>query len=241
MNEHRDPKTGAGVPHRIELRVIDLQARAVRLFDGKTEALGDFANTDRPGFHVGFELGDSLLRPAGPDVSEVDSGEDSDAVLGFWIRIHGGHRAHNAIARHVVGGDHHADVQRVELRDQPGDRLWRVEQSLRMPVIIDRRVLGALHHVHRGDEGRVRTVVHDARRGELRCHATARANLRHSWWAALTGGNRHAASRALPAAARGCPLSSTRRVLGEHDSRREYAGDEQQQRATSQRATHGNS
>ena len=52
------------LPDRIELGIVELQARAVGLLDGQAEVLHDLAEAERAGLDVGFEL---LRRSSGPN------------------------------------------------------------------------------------------------------------------------------------------------------------------------------
>ena len=81
VDEHRKLEPRARVPDRIELGIVELEARAVRLLDRQAEALRDLADADRARGDVGLELRDRLLRPARSDVLEVDAGQHAHAVL----------------------------------------------------------------------------------------------------------------------------------------------------------------
>ena len=89
VNEHRQLEPRACVPDRIELRVVDPQTRAVGLLDGEAEALGNFADANRAGGDIGFELLDRLLRPAWSDVLKVDAREHAHAVFHLLRCAHG--------------------------------------------------------------------------------------------------------------------------------------------------------
>ena len=81
VDEHRDVEARRRLPDRIELGVVDLQARAVRLLDAQAERLGDLADADRAGGDVGLELLHGALGPARPDLAEVDAAQDAEAIL----------------------------------------------------------------------------------------------------------------------------------------------------------------
>src|SRR6185295_10440240 len=83
MDEHRQLEPSAGVPHRVELRVVELEPRAIRFARREPESLSDLAHANSAGSNVCLELRDRLLRPAWPDVPKVDSGEHADAILRF--------------------------------------------------------------------------------------------------------------------------------------------------------------
>ena len=71
MHEDRDVESRRSLPDRIELGVIDLETRPVRLLVGETETLGDLAKPKRSGFDVGFELRSSPLPPRSVVFGEV--------------------------------------------------------------------------------------------------------------------------------------------------------------------------
>ena len=143
--------------------------------------------------------------------------------------------ADRAALGQAIGGDHHAHVERVELGDEPVDALGGVEQSLRVAMVVDDRELGALHHVHRRHQRRVRAIVDDARRRELRRLAVARTHLGRARRAALTGLDRGTRGAATTAARR-ASLTSRRRILGERGG-----GDECEERSGQGEAAHSDS
>ena len=67
VNEDRDLQPRSRLPDRIQLGIVQLQARAVGLAGGQAEALHDLANADRAGLDVGFELRRDLLAGPRPD------------------------------------------------------------------------------------------------------------------------------------------------------------------------------
>ena len=125
VDEHRDVEAGRRLPDRIELGVVDLQARAVGLLDVQAEPLGDLADADRAGGDVGLELLHGPLGPARSDLIQVDAAEDAEAIL---VRA-GGDRVERRLEARpdlVVGADQHLDVERVHGRDDAGrsPRAW---------------------------------------------------------------------------------------------------------------------
>ena len=66
VNERRHVEPRERVPQRIDLGIVDLQARAIRLGDAQAELLADFADAERAGLDVGVELLNRLVAPS-PD------------------------------------------------------------------------------------------------------------------------------------------------------------------------------
>ena len=70
----------AGLPDRIELRVVDVQAGAVGLARAEPEVLDDLAEAQRAGLDVGLELRRGALAQPGADALEVDVREHHHPV-----------------------------------------------------------------------------------------------------------------------------------------------------------------
>ena len=87
----------------------------------QAELLADLADADRAGLDVGFELLGRALAPARADVAEVDAGEHAEAIL-VRAGVERRQRAGQPLARHVLGDEHHPQVQRVHHRDDAVDR-----------------------------------------------------------------------------------------------------------------------
>ena len=160
MDEDRNLETGARLPERIEIRIVEMEARAVGLARAQAEALADFADADRARLEVGFELRDGFLRPARSHAREVHAGQHTDAVA---VRAGANHlqRSRQALARDVVGTDHQPQVQAVHRGDERIQPFGRRDQVHRMAVVIDRRELRLRHRVLRRHQGRMRPVVED--------------------------------------------------------------------------------
>src|SRR5262245_35959302 len=101
MDEHRQSESRAGVPDRIELRIVDLQPRAIGLARRQAESLADLTDTNRARGDIRLELRDRLLRPPRSDVAEIDAGEDADAIL-ERRGVDCGHRPLDSLTGHVV-------------------------------------------------------------------------------------------------------------------------------------------
>ncbi len=111
VHEHRDLQARRRLPHRIELRIVELQPRAVGLLVGQAEALHDLADAERAGLDVGLELRGDLLARSGTDVAQVEPGEHHHLAL-VAARRDGVHRRLQSLARRGVGVDHEPEVQR---------------------------------------------------------------------------------------------------------------------------------
>jgi hypothetical protein len=179
VDEHRDVQARAGVPHGIEVGIVDLEERAVGLARSQAERLADLADADGAGFEIGLQLGDRFLRPARSDVAQIDAGQDADTFL-VRRRAERFHHALEVGAGDVVGGDEQPDVQFVECRDQSGNPFGCSEPAACVAVIIDDRKLRLLRRVRRRDQRVPRTVIDDAGRRELRRLTRPRPGHRHS-------------------------------------------------------------
>jgi hypothetical protein len=155
VDEHWQLEPCAGFPDGVEFRIVELQATAVRLARREAETLADLADPDRSRGYVRFELGDRLLRPARTHVVEADAREHAHAVLHFRRRTQRVHHALETVARHVVGSDHHADIQAVERRAESRQAFCRSKQATGVAVEIDGRVLRRPPHIRRRHECRL--------------------------------------------------------------------------------------
>ena len=149
VDEHRELQSRAGVPDGVQLGIVELEARTIRLANGQPKALRDLANAHRAIGHVRLQLRHGLLGPRRPHVLEADAGKDAHPVLHLFGATHAGHRVLQPVARHVVCRHHHPHVQAVERCAEARESLARAQQSLRMAVEIDGGILRRLHHVHR--------------------------------------------------------------------------------------------
>ena len=94
MNEHRESETRAGIPYRIEFRVVDLETAAVDLLVRQSQALRDFTDTDRTRSDIGFELRNRFHGPAWASHSvETDAGQRTHAIFHRGRCAHGVHHA----------------------------------------------------------------------------------------------------------------------------------------------------
>ena len=101
-------------------------------------------------------------------------------------------RALQPLTGRVVRGDHHADVQTVERRDEAAHGVGRREQIARVTMVVDHRVFRPLHRVLGHDQRRLRPVVDDARhRLNFRRHAATWPDLRHAGRTGLSGLDLH--------------------------------------------------
>ena len=216
VDEHRDVEARRRLPDRIELGVVDLQARAVGLLDVQAEALGDLADADRAGGDVGLELLHGALGPARSDAAagRCRRRRGSDPCAGWrrWRRA----CALRRVARLVVGADQHPDVERVHGRDDAGDPLGG-RQVARVAMDVDHRVLRLRHRVLLGDERRRRPVVDDARRRLRRRLAVARPDFGHAGGALAVGVGRRAA-------ATGALAGEQRSARGNRKEQRDHQG-----------------
>ena len=116
VDEHRDVEARRRLPDRIELGVVDLQARAVGLLDVQAEGLGDLADADRAGGDVGLELLDGPLGPARADLRKsMPQSTRKRSLCGLAAMA-----ASVALSRspdEVVGADQDLDVEAVHRRD----------------------------------------------------------------------------------------------------------------------------
>ena len=81
VDEDGNLQPRAGIPDRIELGIVELQARSVRFARAQAEPFADLADADGAGLQVGFELLRRPFRPAGSDVGEVDARQHAHAIL----------------------------------------------------------------------------------------------------------------------------------------------------------------
>ena len=128
MDEDGNIQPSRGGPYGIEIRIVELQPRAVSLLRAETEAFADLPDADRAGFDVRLELRDGFLRPSGPDTLEADAGQHAHPVLVGTV-AHDVQRALQPLAGHVVRaeGELHADA--VELLHERRERLLRREHA----------------------------------------------------------------------------------------------------------------
>src|SRR5258706_5569928 len=165
-----------------ELVVAESERRAVPVADRLAKFLGNLAFPDRSRRDIGLELRHRALRPSRSHVLKVDPRQHAYAVLHRRRRIDCRDRPLERVTRDIVRHDHHSDVETVEVRTEPRERLDGAEHPPRMAVEIDRRVAGFLNEVRWRDQSRSRAIVEYARRSLLGSHAAARSNLRHAWW-----------------------------------------------------------
>ncbi len=198
VDEDRQAKACRRLPHRLEIGIVHRQAAAVGLADGLAEALPDLADAHRAGRGVGLELRHRPLRPARPNVAEVDPGQRPDPVLHGRGRLDGGHGAGQGIARDVVGRDHQPHVEGIELRAHPQEPLARTELAGRVPVEVDDRELGLRHRVDRHHQGIPRAIVQDAGHRKLGCLAAPGPDLGHARGTLLPGLDLGTAGTARP-------------------------------------------
>ena len=81
VDEDRQLEPRARIPDRIELRIVELEPRAVGLLDGQPKALRELPDPDGSGGDVTLELRDRARAPPRADIAEVDPGEEAHAVL----------------------------------------------------------------------------------------------------------------------------------------------------------------
>ena len=124
VNQHRDVQPGAGLPDRVEIGVVHLEARAVGLARGQAEVLEDL-QPDGAVLHALFDLRDRALLPArAAGALPVDVDEQREAIRVAAV-ADGLDRTLQPIAvaaRQVVQD---ADVEAVHLLDQLLDVLGR--------------------------------------------------------------------------------------------------------------------
>src|SRR5206468_7683657 len=89
VNEHRNPEPCAGVPERIQRRIVERETRAICLRDREAEALRYLSDAHRTGGHVRLQLRHRPLCPTGSDVTKIDSGEHEDSFF-HWRPANGG-------------------------------------------------------------------------------------------------------------------------------------------------------
>jgi hypothetical protein len=80
----------------------------------RPEALRNLADTDGASGNVGLELLHRFLGPSGPTFRKSMPGEHTHAVLHLLGRLNVRDRRLEAVARHVIGRDHHPNVEAVE-------------------------------------------------------------------------------------------------------------------------------
>ena len=197
VNEHRKPEASARIPDGIEVRVVDLEPRAIGLASGQAKAFPDFSYANRTSGDVRLELRDGFCGPFGAHVAEIDSGQNAHTILHLLRRADAGNRVLQPVARHVIGGHHHPDVQAVERHPKTCQAVGRAQQSLWMAVEINRRILSRFHHVRRRDERRVRPVVQDGWCRRVGRHAVSRTDLGGARRTRLAGWNSGATPTAL--------------------------------------------
>ena len=199
MDQHRDVQLGAHLPDRIEIGVVDRQARSVRL--GRVES-PSFLKTFKP-------IAPSVMacrsaRPPSarhsgvPAPFQLTLANTRNRSLYGLSRIEL-HRLPQAIAAPAREVDHHAQVQRIHLLDELRD-VVRVHAGV--VVDVDDRELRFRHQVL----GRRRRWTSDGSRrwtaaaflGRL---APARPHLGHAGRALLAVLNRHRVGHSPPAPA----------------------------------------
>ena len=161
-----------GLPNRIELWIVERQARAVSLPRGQSEALHDLAEADGAGFDVGLELLRGALTEARTDVLERDVREHHHAVL-VWAVPDGLDAANQTIPRGTAGVDQHPEIQRIHRgheRLEVGVEIgagWWLWMSITGYLA---RGTGMLRH----DQRRARLVVADTRGRETPARGSRR-------------------------------------------------------------------
>ena len=159
VDEDRNIEPCGGLPDRIELRIVELQARPVALACVEAEALVDLADAERAGLDVGLELLRRALTEPGANVGEVDVRELHHPIL-VLAGPQSLHRLHEPVARHAAGVDQHLKIERIHRRDD--GRSNAADRRRLMAVKVDDRILGARDRMLRDDERRPRLVVEDA-------------------------------------------------------------------------------
>src|SRR5688572_9831484 len=208
MNDDRNIEPFGDVPDRIELRIGNLKAGAVRLLRVHAGLFEDL-ETDRAVLHVGLELSGSLL-----PVSRRHVPERIEAIRkhGEPIRVRRApdviHAPLERIAEAAAQVVQHADIQRVHLRDQAADRL---RGGSGVTVNIHDRELGFRNRMLFGDERSPGPIVDNCGRGKLGRLTGADAYERGAGRALFTRLNRDAPAPAAPAALPGGSLGRSKR------------------------------
>ena len=176
VNVHRNLQPRADLPDGVELRVVELQPRAVGLLRGQAEVLQELAQALRSGFHVVLDL----LRGAGAEsradrVAKVDRRERDHAV-GIRAVLDDVEHLGQAVAGSTRHVHHQLQVLAVHRLDDSGVGVSgdRSRASERVPVDVHDRKLRPGHGVLRHDERRARLVFADARRRKLGLAALSR-------------------------------------------------------------------
>ena len=177
VNQHRDVQPDAGVPDRIEFRVVDAQPAAIGFSVEHAEILEDL-QPQRAGLDVLLELPGRFHAEAGADrLAEVHVREQHHPVfvLAAADRLES---LAQAVARVSTQVDEQAEVVRVHPLHDLVELVGRHRNGL-MAVNIDHRKLRTRGQVLGGDQRRFRFVVSDAGRRPYRSPPLprARANL----------------------------------------------------------------
>ena len=115
VDEHRNVEPRRRLPDRIELGIVQLQARSVGLAYGEAEALHDLAEAERAGLDVGFELRRRFRAETGTHIAKGDVGEHREPVL----VAAGAERRQlllQTLARGAARVHHHLEVDRIHRR-----------------------------------------------------------------------------------------------------------------------------
>ena len=131
VDEHRKPEPRARVPDRIELGVVDARGASRPASSIDRPRLFEISPTPTaPAATSASSCATAFVRPPRSDVLKVDSGENAHAVLHRRRRLRPSRSSlFEPIARHVVGDDHHADVEAVERRARARRALPRALSS----------------------------------------------------------------------------------------------------------------
>ena len=165
VDQHRHVEPRARLPNRIELRLVHAQTTAVRLAIEHAEVL-EHLQADRTRFDVRFELGRRFRSRSGTDVTEVDVGEQHHAIrVGAVLdRLH---TLSDSIAPSATQVHEQTKVVGVHPFDHASELVVRDRRRL-MTVDVDDRILRPWHGVLRDDQHRLRLVLANRRRVQLR-------------------------------------------------------------------------
>jgi hypothetical protein len=206
VNERRHIEPREFIPERVDVGIVDLQSRAIRLGDAQSKLLAHLAHAQRAGLDVGAQLGNRLVRPARANIAEVDARERAEAIL-VGRRIDRRDGLDQAIAADVVGERQDPQVQRIHGLNEA---LHRVLGELSLVAVnVDDRELRFRHFVLDGDKRAFRAVVDDAGRRRRWRLAAARTRLGGAWRAFLPGGD-------------ACPAAALRREPGADNSAHQH-------------------
>ena len=81
MDEHGDAESASGLPDDVQLRVVQLEPRPVRLLCAQSETLADLADAHGTRGDVGLELRGDARAGARSDIPEIERGEEYETVF----------------------------------------------------------------------------------------------------------------------------------------------------------------